>query len=107
MLPVIMYNDVSSKCLHSTDVHAVSQHSASSRLVYRFAVPDYFRWGYVGRKVQETRPANWRLKETRISGCIQSILKEILQRVMTYFPSQLQKGIEQHGDHLLNVTIKQ
>ena len=71
------------------------------------AVPDYFLWGYVKSKVYETRPANIDDLKQRIRECTQGIPKEMLQRVMTAFPSRLQECIERHGGHLQSVIFKQ
>jgi len=51
------------------------------------AVPYYFLWRYVKSKVYETRPANVDDFKHRVLGCIQRIPKEMLQRVITAFPS--------------------
>jgi hypothetical protein len=63
----------------------------------------YFLWGYVKSKVYETPPANIDDLKSRILECIQRIPKEMLQRVMTAFPSRLQECIERHGGHLQSV----
>ena len=69
--------------------------------------PDYFIWCYIKNRVYETRSANIRdLKQWNLE-CIQGIPKEMLQRVMTAFPSRLQECIERHGGHLQNVIFKQ
>jgi hypothetical protein len=39
--------------------------------------------------------------------CIQGIPKKVLQRVMTAFPSRLQKCIERRGGNLQSATFKQ
>jgi hypothetical protein len=55
----------------------------------------------------KTRPANIDDLKKRIWECVQGISKEMLQHVMTAFPSQLQECIEQHGCHLQRVIFKQ
>jgi len=70
------------------------------------AVPDYFPWGYVKSKVQETHPANTAPFKRRILRHIPGILKEMLH-VMTAFTSRLQECTEQHGGHLQNVILEQ
>jgi len=50
-------------------------------------VPDYFLWVYVKSKVYETHPANIADLKQQILECIQGIPKEMLQHVMTFFPS--------------------
>jgi hypothetical protein len=42
------------------------------------AVPDYFLWGYVTRKVRETHPANIDDLKQRTLECIQEIPREML-----------------------------
>jgi len=58
------------------------------------AVSYYFVWGYLKSKVYETRPANIADLKQRILECIQGNPKEMLQHVMTAFPSRLQECIE-------------
>jgi hypothetical protein len=58
-------------------------------------------------KVYETRPANIAELQQKILECIQEIPKEMLQRVMTAFPSRLQECIERHGGHIQSVIFKQ
>jgi hypothetical protein len=67
----------------------------------------YFLWGYVQSKVYKTRPANSDYIKQLILECIQSILKDILKRVMPSFPSRLQECTEKHGGHLHGVFFKQ
>jgi hypothetical protein len=50
-------------------------------------VPDYFLWGYTKSIIYETHPANIADLKQRILGHTQGIPKEILQHVMTAFPS--------------------
>jgi len=71
------------------------------------AVPNYFLWGHVIRKVYETRPANIADLHQQILECIQGIPKDTLQSVMTTFPSRLQECIVRHGDHKQCVILKQ
>ena len=47
------------------------------------AVPNYFQWGYVKSKVNETRPANNDDLRHRIRECIQATPNEMPQRVMS------------------------
>jgi hypothetical protein len=54
------------------------------------AVPDYFLWDYDKSKVYETCPANTDIVKQQIQECIQGIHKEMLQCVITAFPSRLQ-----------------
>ena len=56
------------------------------------AVPNYFLWGYIKSKVHETRPANIDDLKQQILECIEGIHKA-MPRVMTSFPSQMQKCI--------------
>jgi len=58
------------------------------------AVPDYFLCGYIKSKVYETHPASSADLKQRILECIQGNPKEMLQHVMTAFPSRLQECIE-------------
>jgi hypothetical protein len=53
------------------------------------AVADYFLWGCVKSKVYKTHPANIVDLKHWILEYIQRNTKEMLQRVMTAFPSQL------------------
>jgi len=71
------------------------------------AVPDYFLWGYDKSKAYETRPANIDDLKHRILECIQRSPKEMLQRVITAFPSLLQQCTERHGGQLQSVIFKQ
>jgi hypothetical protein len=58
------------------------------------AIPDCFLWGYVKSKVYETHPANIADLKQQILKCIQGNRKEMLQCVMTAFPSRLQDCTE-------------
>ena len=71
------------------------------------AVPDSFLRVYVESAVHATRPANIDDLEHRILERIQRIPKEMLQRVMTAFPSRLQECTERRGGHLQCVVFKQ
>jgi len=50
------------------------------------AIPDYFLWGCVKSKVDETHPAYIADLKHRILECIQRIPKEMIQCVMIAFP---------------------
>jgi hypothetical protein len=62
-------------------------------------VPDYFLWGYTESNIYETRPANIDNQKQRIREYFKGFSKEILESVMTAFPSQLQECMERHGGH--------
>jgi len=51
------------------------------------AVPDYFLWGYIKSRIYKTHPANIAELKQRILERTQGIPKEMLQHVMTAFPS--------------------
>jgi len=53
------------------------------------AVPGYFFWGYVKSRVCKMRPANIADLQRQVLKHIEGIPKEMLQCVMTAFPSQL------------------
>lgn len=71
------------------------------------AVPDYFLWDYVKRKIYKTHPANIDYLQQQILEFIQGIPEEMLQRVMTAFQLRPQECIEQHGGHIQSVIFKQ
>jgi len=81
----------------------VTWHTCSPDL----AEPGYFFLGCAKSKVYETPPANIDDLKRRILESIQRIPKEMLQRVMTAFPSRLQECIERHGGHLQSVLFNQ
>ena len=64
------------------------------------AVPDCFLQGYVKSKVYKTCPANTADLKQRILQCMQVIPKEMLQHVMTAFPSRLQECTECCGCYI-------
>jgi hypothetical protein len=78
----------------------------SGRLISRFrdiiwpahssdlVVPDYFLCNYVKSKVYKTHPVNIEDQKHQIRECTQGIPKEMLQCVMTAYPSRLQECTE-------------
>jgi hypothetical protein len=70
------------------------------------SVPNYFRWGYVKSKVNETRPANNDDLRQRIRECIQATPKEMPQRVMSSLPPRVQEFTDRHG-HIQSVKFKE
>ena len=64
------------------------------------SVSNYFQWGYVKFKVNETLPANNDDLRQRIRECIQATPKEIPQRVMSSLPPRLQECSDRHSGHI-------
>jgi len=55
---------------------------------------DYFFWGYITSKLQETCPANTDYLKQWIWECVQGNCSERLQRLKIYYPSWLQDCTE-------------
>jgi hypothetical protein len=104
-----------SNCSHSINFHASPQDSVYGQTHFSF-------WGHhLARMLAwlcRTRslPLGLHLKQGMqnmsylkqwILECIHVIPKEMLQCVMTTFPSWLQECFEQHGGHLQNIIFKQ
>jgi hypothetical protein len=68
------------------------------------SVPDYFKWGYVRSKVNETRPANNDIIQ-RIREYIQATPKEMPQRVMSSLPSRVQECTDRNSGHILLLPL--
>jgi len=71
------------------------------------AVSGYFFWGYVKSRVCKMHPANIADLQRQVLKHIEGIPKEMLQCVMTAFPSQLLECNEWHGGHLQSVIFEQ